>query len=114
MASKDILVVDLDALDALDQKARLEAIDDALHRLNFERRLTLLTDEQRRHMSDDSLSDRDRQRINECTDDKKRDEIIAGIARATYFRRCAWISFLNGETPVAPRPALTEEVRPCV
>jgi len=99
------LVVDIDALDTLDRDARVEAIDDAIHRLNFERRLTLLTDKQRQHMMDEAMSVAVRQRINACTSNKERDEYIIGIARATYFRRMAWAAYLNGETPDAPIPA---------
>ena len=105
MEYEKILSVDIDALDALDREERVEAIDDAIHRLNFERRVTLLTDKQRQHMMDESPSDAVRQRIAACSSDKERDEYITGIARAMYFRRMAWAAYLNGETPDAPIPA---------
>jgi len=102
MGFEKILKVDIDALDGLEKEARVEAIDDAIHRLNFERRVTLLTDKQRQHMMDESPSEAVRQRIADCKSDKERDEYINGIARATYFRRIAWAAYLNGETPDAP------------
>jgi len=105
MEFEKILKVDIDALDALDRNARVDAIDDAIHRLSFERRVTLLTDKQRQHMMDESMSDTVRQRIDSCKSDKEREEYITGIARATYFRRMAWAAYLNGETPDAPIPA---------
>lgn len=101
----NILTVDIDALDNLEKDERIEAIDDAIHRLNFERRVTLLTDKQRQHMMDESPSAAVRQRIADCKTDKERDEYITEIARATYFRRMAWAAYLNGETPDAPMPA---------
>jgi HD-like signal output (HDOD) protein len=104
MEFEKALTVDIDALDALDMDARVEAIDDAIHRLGFERRLTLLTDKQRQHMMDESMSDAVRQRIDSCKSDKEREEYITGLARATYFRRMAWAAYLNGETPHAPIP----------
>jgi hypothetical protein len=102
MEFEKILSVDIDALDSLEKEERVEAIDDAIHRLNFERRVTLLTDKQRQHMMDESPSAAVRQRIAECKTDKEREEYITGIARATYFRRMAWAAYLNGETPNAP------------
>jgi hypothetical protein len=102
MEFEKILSVDIDALDSLEKEERVEAIDDAIHRLNFERRVTLLTDKQRQRMMDESPSAAVRQRIAECKTDKEREEYITGIARATYFRRMAWAAYLNGETPNAP------------
>lgn len=101
----NILAVNIDVLDNLEPCDRVEAIDDAIHRLNFERRVTLLTDKQRQHMMDESLSDAVRQRLDTCKSDKERDEYITGHARATYFRRMAWAAYLNGETADAPIPA---------
>ena len=105
MEFEKVLSVDIDALDALDRDERVEAIDDAIHRLNFERRVTLLTDKQRQHMMDESPSAAVRQRIADCKSEKERDEYITGIARATYFRRMAWAAYLNGDTQDAPIPA---------
>jgi len=104
MEFEKALMVYIDALDALDRDARVETIDDAIHRLGFERRLTLLTDKQRQHMMDESMSDAVRQRIDSCKTEKERDEYVTGIARAAYFRRMAWAAYLNGETPHAPIP----------
>lgn len=88
----------VDHLDSLDKEARLEAIDDALHRLNFERRVTALTEKQLQHMHDNSLSIAQRERLDACNTDEQRDEVITGYARATYFKQCAWSDYLNGAT----------------
>lgn len=112
MESKDVLSIDLDALDAMDTKERINAIDDALHRLNFERRVTLLTDTQRKHMSE-APSLQQLKAMNECKTDKERDALINDMARATYIKRCAWADYLNGVTPNAPVPAESTEVVKC-
>lgn len=103
-----ILSANIEALDELDGKDRVDAIDDAIHRLQFERRLTLLTEKQRDHMCNESMSSEQRDRIDQCKTDAEREGVINGYARATYFKRVAWISYLNGETPNPPIPADAE------
>lgn len=103
-----VLSVNIEAFDGLEKKDRVDAIDDAIHRLQFERRLTLLTEKQREHMCNESLSGAQRARLDQCKTDEEREEVINGYARATYFKRVAWISYLNGETPNPPIPADAE------
>lgn len=105
MSFGEILAVDIYALDLLNRDDRVEAIDDAIHRLQFERRVALLTDKQRDSMMDDSPSPAVRKRISECRTETEREEYITMIARATYFRRMAWAAYLNGESKNAPVPA---------
>ena len=86
-----------EALDALKRKEKVEVLDDALHKLNFERRLASLTDKQLEHMNGGSLSDAQRERIDNCKTDEAREEVIEGYARAEYFKECLWIDYLNGD-----------------
>ncbi len=89
-------------LDTLKKDERIESIDDLLHRLNFERRLTMLTDEERDHMNNESLSPEARQKLDEAKTPVEREELITMYARSTYFRQCAWIDYLNGSTDKKP------------
>jgi len=90
-------------LDTLDQNKRVEMIDDLIHRLNFERRFTLLTDEERTHMLDESLSPNQRVKLDKVKDNRDAfDELIRDFARTRYFRKCAWIDYLNGVNAEKP------------
>ncbi len=89
-------------LDTLEKDERLKSIDDLLHRLNFERRLTTLTDEEREHMNNESISPEARQRLDDARTPAEREELITMYARSTYFRRCAWIDYLNGSICIKP------------
>jgi hypothetical protein len=86
-------------LDKLSKKERLEKINDLLHRLNFERRLT---DEDLVNMNDESLSSYERKKLDGAKTDQERDQLFTDFARLRYFRRCAWISYLNGESKEKP------------
>lgn len=83
------------ALDGLTPKERVEVIDDVLHRLNFEKRVALLTRGQKEHMSM-SLSDAQRERLASCKTEEERTEVVEGYARANYIRKCAWDEYLHG------------------
>lgn len=76
--------------------ARIDAIDDAIHRLQFERRWQLLSPMQVKHMCDESLTDGERAALDACRTEREREERIDMYARARYFRRCAWQQYLNG------------------
>lgn len=89
-------------LDTLEKDERLESIEDLLHRLNFERRLTTLTDEERNHMNNESLSPEAKQKLDEARTVAGREKLITMYARSIYFRRCAWIDYLNGSTDEKP------------
>ena len=84
-----------------DKPKRIELIDAAIHRLNFERRWQLLTPEQVKHMCDESLSEAEHTALANSSG-KQRDELVTMYARARYFRRCAWMCYLNGESNEPP------------
>jgi hypothetical protein len=94
----------LEYLDTLDEKERVERIDDLLHRLNFERRLAALTPNQRESMNNRDLSPAARARLDEAKSEAEREELITMYARSQYFRNCAWVDYLNngGTPPVLP------------
>jgi len=102
----------LQYLDELVEQERVERIDDLLHRLHFERRLTLLTPNQHAAMNNRTLHPTERANLDACKTGVERDKLIAGLARAQYCRDCAWGDYLNGvcaEPPVMPiQPALDE------
>ncbi len=57
----------VDHLANLAPAERLPIIDDLLHRLQFERRLAVLTDDERRYMdANEELSDAQRARLSAC------------------------------------------------
>lgn len=94
--SEQRLFLDLVAvMDSLEPEARVEAIDDLIHRLKFERRVTLLTPDQLNHMSS-VLSTEQRERLQSLKTEKEREGVIDAYARAMYFRNCAWSDYLNG------------------
>jgi len=102
----------LEYLDALDEKQRVERIDDLLHRLNFERRLTLLASNQREAMNDRTLHPTQRARLDACKTEAERDKLISEMARSQYFRDCAWVDYLNGgcaEPPVMPNECMNRK-----
>jgi len=100
-----------EVLAGMRRKKRLEAIDDLLHSLNFDRRVAMLTDEELAHMFNLSLSFAERKRLDEATSEKKRDEILMEYARSNYFRRCAWADYLNGVTDKKPFVSSKKEER---
>src|SRR5438046_2059505 len=92
----------LDLLDKMDQKERLEAIDDLIHRLGFEKRLTELTEEERAHMNDETLSPEARKALEAEKNAVAREERLTMYARSHYFKQCAWIDYLNGTSTEKP------------
>lgn len=89
-------------LDELPKEQRIEAIDDAIHRLQFERRWQSLAPNQVKHMCDESLSDAESATLAACKTEAEREERINMYARARYFRRCHWRMYLNGESQEPP------------
>lgn len=91
-------------LDPLELERRKEIVDDLIHFLEFERRFMLLTDEEREHMMDEGLSPKQREALDrdKALSEKAFEERLKGYARATYFKRMAWISYLNGQTKEKP------------
>lgn len=95
-SNSSILVCNFDALDSLDQKEKLNVIDDALHRLNFERRLAALSKSQLKHLENENLNNAQRKRLEGCETKEQYDNVIEEYARNMYFRQCAWGDYLNG------------------
>lgn len=89
-------------LDELPKDQRIDAIDDAIHRLQFERRWQSLAPNQVKHMCDESLSDAESEALASCKTEAEREERISMYARARYFRRCHWRMYLNGESSEPP------------
>lgn len=85
-----------EALDELTKEEKIEALDDALHTLNFERRLASLTDKQLEHLNGEVLSEAQREKLDACKTEEDREIVIEDYARASYFRECAWGDYLNG------------------
>lgn len=103
------VVINFEVLDTLDRQNRVDVIDDAIHRLNFERRLTLLSERQHRHMADESLTSIEKEKLGRLKTEDERETYINDISRLRYFRRMAWIAYLNGETKVPPVPDDSQE-----
>jgi hypothetical protein len=81
-------------------KERLDKINELLSFLNYNKRLTELSKEEKLNfveaMEGANLTDKQRKILNE-SDVKMKDHYIEMWARSTYFRRCAWISYLHGK-----------------
>ena len=93
----------LDFLDKLEMSKRLEVVDNLIHRLNFERRFMLLTDEEREHMLNEELSPKERKWLDNVKSDPKAfEERIQSYTRSRYFRRMAWTAYLNGDNDEKP------------
>jgi len=78
-------------------------IDDAIHRLQFEKRWRSLTESQLEHMSE-HLRPHQRERLDKCESQEEFDHVIADIARHRFFIRCAWSDYLNGICDDPPAP----------
>jgi hypothetical protein len=89
------------SINMLTGKRRLQRIEDLQRLLNFERRLAMLTREERASAHGVQLSPAMRQKL-KVSSPTEREKIIEGWARAIYIRRCAWQSYLNGETDEKP------------
>jgi hypothetical protein len=91
-------------LDSQETKpARISAIDDLIHLLNFERRLAMLDEKQifamQCHPSQEMTDS-----LNACKSEKDREELIESASIVLYFRRCAWTEYLNGTSKYCPCP----------
>ena len=88
---------------------RLKRIDEILEFVNYNRRLTMLTDEEKQDFiycnegypretwTEDMIKAYDN-----APDQKARDYYIEMWARSTYFRQCAWHNYLFGHTDEKP------------
>jgi hypothetical protein len=92
----------LNHLDSIDDiKEKIEVIDDLIHRLQFERRLTDLSEAERKSMMCE-LFDCDRKALAECKTEADRDKLFESISRTMYFREIAWLNYLNGHAKEKP------------
>lgn len=95
----------LDLLDGKEQTEKLELIEDILHRFNFEKRLAILTKEQLEHMHDTSIPLWLKEKLDKCSTEGERKPLFEDFARTRYFRKCAWMDYLNGSCSDPPCPA---------
>jgi len=88
-----------------DKEERVKKIKEIQDFLNYNLRITQLTDKEKTDfvycIEGYPLSKGQSELLDECTDQRK-DHYINMWARSTYFRRCAWLSYLHGETDVKP------------
>lgn len=92
----------LEHLDSLDEEKRVDRIDELIHFLNYQRRYLLLTDEERAHACDESLSPAMRDKLDKAKTEAEREKLIQMYARGNFFRKCAWADYLNGVTEEKP------------
>jgi hypothetical protein len=89
-----------------DQKERLSRINEMLDYLNYNKRLTELSEAEKQAFVDtmegSTLSEYDRKKLDGLKSEKERDHYINEVARTVYFRRCAWLSYLSGERADKP------------
>lgn len=90
-----------------DQAERIKRIKELLDFLNYNLRLTELSDEEKEDFIGSQegypLNDNMRKTLDECKGNpKKEDHYITMWARSTYFRRCEWFRYLTGETKEKP------------
>jgi hypothetical protein len=81
-----------------DTPKRLAKIEALTKFLAFEQRVTELTDAEREHylncMEGPQLSEEMRKTLAECKTEKRKNYYLDMWARATYFTRCAWETYL--------------------
>lgn len=95
----------LDYLDVLELNERIERIDDLIHRLNFERRLSSLAPNQLDNVLNCTLSEPQLAQFDKCKTAIERNAVLHGYARTLYFRDCSWVNYLNGTSSEPPVPA---------
>ena len=47
-------------------------------------------------MDNETLSPEAKKALAQAATDAEREELITGYARSVYFKRCAWLDYLNG------------------
>lgn len=89
-----------------DTKERLKRIDEMLFFLNFNRRLTELSDEEKEDFvySNEGYpwTDDMRKAYDTATDDITKQQYLEMWSRSTYMRQCDWNSYLTGQTEEKP------------
>lgn len=91
---------------ASDRSKTVELINEVMAYCNYLLRLEGLTDKEKEDfvstMEGGGMTEEMRKVLNDCKTDKKRDYYIDMWGRSTYFRQCAWLSYLHGETNHKP------------
>ena len=101
----------LDTFNA-DKSARLEQIEDLIHALNFEKRVTELTDDETEAMmSAAHLTAAQIERLDRCELPTDRERLTKEFSRHQYFVQCAWSDYLNGTTDFKPFDSKREAAR---
>lgn len=89
-----------------DQKERIARIVQIQKYLSYNLRLTKLTDEEKENFVESveggHMTDEMRKTIDNCKTKEQKDHYYDMWARSTYFRKCAWMSYLHGETNDKP------------
>ena len=87
-----------DFIDRINLPQKIEVIDDIIHQLNFLRRFSLLSDKEKKFITEDGLAfPIEHQRIENAKSKEIKDKLINNLARTIYFRKIAWVAYLNGE-----------------
>ena len=83
-----------------DKEERIRRIKEITEFLNYNLRLTELSDEEKQDfvlsMEGYPLSDEMRKTLDNCTTEEQKDHYFTMWARSTYFRRCKWLNYLKG------------------
>jgi hypothetical protein len=89
-----------------DQEKRIGRIKELLDFLNYNLRLTELSKEEKEDfvLSNEGypLNEGMRKTLDGCESEEKKNHYFNMLARSTYFRRCAWLRYLTGETKEKP------------
>jgi hypothetical protein len=88
-----------------DTEERLKRIEALEQFLGYDRRLTELSDDEKEafvNSMEGNLSDHERRMIANKPEGAEREKYIDSLARANYFRRCAWMNYLNGTSKDKP------------
>jgi len=96
----------MEALNRLQPEARNKEISDIIWRLQYEQRVAALTDTEFEAAFDEQLPEHIQMQIDALEGQVKKDR-IEGIARAMYFRQCAWQDYLKGVEPNKPPVRVT-------
>lgn len=95
-----------------DDAERMKRIDEIIDFLMYNKRLTALSPEEKLafvQTMEPELSDEERKVINGCKTKKDKEHYIDMWARSTYFRRCAWMAYLHGESTDKPFTTLLKD-----
>jgi hypothetical protein len=96
-----------------DIKERVKRIDGILDFLNYNRRLTLLSPEEKQDFyycnEGYPIEGNLKKAIDKCKTEKEKNYYIDMWARTTYFRQCAWLNYLYGNTQEKP-PISTKKI----